>query len=219
MCRGLGPSEGVGGAPRGPPFPAVPAAHPSQYGSPSLSAAPSLAGAHRSLAPTAGPRLPPLICSFRTWPAGMGALLRPALAQFRPWRPGPPRLASSEVSSGPSGGGGSGSKLCCLGTLQPGPGPPPSNSRGHHPLLRSQRPSRRASQTARPSKSSSRLHTSPHLSRLHSPPPDSSARKVLSQVLGPQVSAVSLCWLPPPGVSPYSWSAPLAGGWPPTKIG
>lgn len=53
------------------------------------------------------------------------ALLRPALAQFRPWLPGPPWLASSEVSSGPSGGGGSGSKLCPMGTLQPGPGPPP----------------------------------------------------------------------------------------------
>ena len=53
------------------------------------------------------------------------ALLRPALAQFRPWLPGPPWLASSEVSSGPSGGEGSGSKLCPMGTLQPGPGPPP----------------------------------------------------------------------------------------------
>lgn len=136
-----------GGAPRGPLFPAVPAAHPSQHGSPSLSAAPSLASAHRSLAPTAGPRPSPLICSFGTWPVGMGtrlrlpgrhssagdqepapvasALLRPALAQFRPWLPGPPWLASSEVSSGPSGGEGSGSKLCPMGTLQPGPGPPP----------------------------------------------------------------------------------------------
>ena len=44
--------------------------------------------------------------------------------------------------------------------------------------------------------------------------PQIPARKVLSQVLGPQVSAVGLCCLPPPGASPYSWSAPLprAGG-------
>ena len=94
------------GAPRGPPFPAVPAAHPSQYGSPSLSAAPSLAGAHRSLAPTAGPRPPPLICSFGTWPAGMGARLRPRagvpLPATRSQRRRPPRSSAPHLpSSGP----------------------------------------------------------------------------------------------------------------------
>lgn len=160
VCRGLGPSEGVGGAPRGPPFPAVPVAHPPSVlqpqplCSPQPCRRPPQPGPHRRSSP-ASADLP-----FGTWPAGMGARLRPSGPVFLCRRPGasagglrapPPRTCPgpralaprpslgwppAACPLGPLVVGGSGSKLCCPGTLQPGPSPPPSNSRGHHPLLR-----------------------------------------------------------------------------------
>lgn len=145
-------------------------------------------------APAASALLHPRTCPVQ-------ALAPPALLGWPP----------AKCPLGPLVVGGSGSKLCCPGTLQRArPSTPPTRGAITLCSVRSAPPGGPLRQPD-PSKSSSSLHTSPHLSRLHSPSPDPSARKVLSQVLGPQVSAVSLCWLPPPGVSPYSCSAP--SGW------
>lgn len=165
----------MGGAPRGPRCPAVPTDHPSQHGSPSPSAAPSLADARPTLAP-----------HRRSSPTSADLLLRnlarrggsappppgPTLLCRRPPRSSAPHLPSSGSGSpalpgwppakcppGPLGVGAPALNSATSGRCSPAR--PPTAPRGHHPQLPTQRPSWRSSQAAPPAKCSTRLHASP----------------------------------------------------------
>lgn len=210
----------MGGAPRGPRCPAVPTDHPSQHGSPSPSAAPSLADARPTLAP-----------HRRSSPTSADLLLRnlarrggsappppgPTLLCRRPPRSSAPHLPSSGSGSpalpgwppakcppGPLGVGAPALNSATSGRCSPGPAPhcpegPSPSAPYAAPLLEVLA----GSPTRKVLHSPARFTSAPpHL--LPSPAPDPSARKVPSQFLGPRVSAVGLCWLPPPRASRYS---------------
>lgn len=143
MCRGLGPSEGVGGAPwptvpgrpRSPPLPVL---QPQPLCSPQPCRRPPQPGPHRRSSPASADLL-----LLGTWPAGMGARLRPRagvplpatrsqrrrpprssaphLPSSGPGAPASPRLASSEVALGPLVVGAPALNSAARGRCSPGP--------------------------------------------------------------------------------------------------